>query len=110
MTKVTKAELDEGLALWAGIDAPWLAQLGRGALETACRPLRDLQPQRVLGSHLPPAEGLDDALYAGIETARRGAPFVGPDQSAAGRALEFDHVAFGIGDIDGRAHAFGAVA
>lgn len=87
-TEVPRAELNEGLASWAGIDAPWLAQLSREAVETACRPLRDLQPQRVLGSHLPPAEGLDDALYAGLETARRGAPFVEPGQQALEKAME----------------------
>jgi glyoxylase-like metal-dependent hydrolase (beta-lactamase superfamily II) len=85
--EVAPAALHEGLALWAGIDAPWLAQLGREALAAACRPLRDVQPLRVLGSHLPPAEGLDEALYAGLEAARGRPPFVGPDQAAVEQAM-----------------------
>jgi glyoxylase-like metal-dependent hydrolase (beta-lactamase superfamily II) len=85
--EVAPAALHEGLALWAGIDAPWLAQLGRDAFAAACRPLRDLRPQRVLGSHLPPAAGLEEALYAGLEAARGRAPFVGPDQAAFEQAM-----------------------
>lgn len=75
-------ELRDGLALWAGIDAPWLANVGRDRFATDCRPLRDLKPRLILGSHLPPAAGLDDALYAGVDSAREAAPFVGPDQAA----------------------------
>lgn len=86
--EVARSELSEGLALWAAIDAPWLSLLGRETLATACSPLRDLKPQRVLSSHLPPAEGLDDLLYAGIEAARRRPPFVGPDQAALENATQ----------------------
>ncbi len=75
-------ELNDGLALWARIDAPWLSAIGRNRFAEACRPLRDLQPRLILGSHLPPAAGLDDALYAGLDVARETAPFVGPDQAA----------------------------
>lgn len=75
-------ELHDGLALWGRIDAPWLAEVGPDRLAAACRPLRDLEPRLILGSHLPPAAGLDDALYAGLEAAREAAPFVGPDQAA----------------------------
>lgn len=75
-------ELRDGLALWAGIDAPWLADVDRDRFVAACRPLRELKPRLILGSHLPPAAGLDDALYAGAEVAREAAPFVGPDQAA----------------------------
>jgi len=57
-------------------------EVGRDRLAAACRPLRDLEPRLILGSHLPPAAGLDDALYAGLDAAREAAPFVGPDQAA----------------------------
>jgi len=75
-------ELRDGLALWAGIDAPWLADVGSDRLAATCRVLRDLQPRRILGSHLPPAQGIDDVLYAGLDVAREAAAFVGPDQHA----------------------------
>lgn len=83
--------LHEGMVLWAGIDAPWLHLMGPEPLAAASRPLRDLQPAQVLGSHLPPAAGLDSALYASLEAARAALPFVGPDQAAlepAGRIAE----------------------
>lgn len=76
------SELRDGLVLWTGIDAPWLADVGRDRFTAACRPLRELEPRLILGSHLPPAAGLDDTLYAGVDSAREAAPFVGPDQAA----------------------------
>lgn len=78
--------LHDGLALWASIDAPWLAQIGRDSLIASCRTLRDLQPRLILASHLPPAAGLDDRLYRGLEAALAMSPFVGPDQAAFERA------------------------
>jgi hypothetical protein len=86
--EVTAAELGEGLALWATIDAPWLAQLDRETLAAACLPWRDLRPQRVLSSHLPPAEEIEALLYSGLESARERAPFVGPDQQAFEQAIQ----------------------
>lgn len=86
--EITSADLKAGLSLWTGIDAPWLSQLSRDSLLAASRPLRDLRPVRVLGSHLPPADGLDDALFAGLEAARVGTPFVGPDQAAMEQAMQ----------------------
>lgn len=85
--EVTAAELREGLALWATIDAPWLAQLDRETLAAACLPWRDLRPQRVLSSHLPPAEEIEALLYSGLQSARERAPFVGPDQQAFEQAI-----------------------
>jgi len=88
---VAPAALHEGLSLWARIDAPWLAQIGRDQLAAASRPLRDLRPRLLLGSHLPPAAGLDERLYAGLVAAQAAEPFVGPDQAAieqAAQALE----------------------
>jgi hypothetical protein len=85
--EVTAAELREGLALWATIDAPWLAQLDRKTLAAACLPWRDLRPQRVLSSHLPPAEELEELLYSSLDSARERTPFVGPDQQAFEQAI-----------------------
>lgn len=79
---IAPSELQDGLALWAGIDAPWLADVDADRFAAACRTLRDLQPRLILGSHLPPAQGVDDDLYAGLDVARQAAPFVGPDQGA----------------------------
>jgi glyoxylase-like metal-dependent hydrolase (beta-lactamase superfamily II) len=85
---IAETALHDGLALWARVDAPWLTHLGRDRLVATCRPLRDLQPRLILGSHLPPAAGLDDRLYAGLEAALAAPPFVGPDQATLERAVE----------------------
>lgn len=79
---IAKTALRDGLTLWATVDAPWVAQIGPDQLAAACRPLRDLRPRLILGSHLPPAAGLDERLYAGLEAALETSPFVGPDQAA----------------------------
>lgn len=85
---IAPAALHEGLSLWARIDAPWLAQIGRDQLAAASRPLRDLRARLLLGSHLPPAAGLDDRLYAGLAAAQAAEPFVGPDQAALDQAAQ----------------------
>lgn len=87
-TAIAPCALHEGLSLWARVDAPWLAQIGPEQLAAASRPLRDLQPRLVLGSHLPPAAGLDERLYAGIAAAQAAAPFVGPDEAAVEQAAQ----------------------
>jgi glyoxylase-like metal-dependent hydrolase (beta-lactamase superfamily II) len=79
---IARAALHEGLSLWSRVDAPWLSQIARERFEAAARPLRDLRPRLILGSHLPPAENLDERLYAGIADALNSPPFVGPDQAA----------------------------
>lgn len=88
---IATRELHEGLALWSRIDAPWLHQLGNAGLATASRAFRDLRPSQILGSHLPPATGMDEALYRGLSAACEASPFVGPDQAsleAAAREAE----------------------
>ncbi len=79
-------ELHDGLVLWAGIDAPWLSELGPARMASACGPIRDLRPSLILGSHLPPAKGLDQALFEALRVASKVKPFVGPDQAALEQA------------------------
>lgn len=80
--------LHDGLVLWSGIDAPWLSLVGEDALDASCRTFRDLEPSLILGSHLPPAAGIDDALYSALRDAPSAAPFVGPDQAALEAAAQ----------------------
>lgn len=74
-----------GQTLWASIDAPWLAQLNQHQLALTLKPLRELSPRMILGSHLPPATGINDALFDSLNAAREAPPFVGPDQAAVER-------------------------
>jgi Metallo-beta-lactamase superfamily len=83
---IARDALHEGLSLWSRVDAPWLSQIGREQLDAAARPLRELRPRLILGSHLPPAANLDERLYAGIAAALSAPPFVGPDQATLEQA------------------------
>lgn len=85
---IAPAALHDGISLWTTIDAPWLAQIPRALLTAACRKLRDLQPRLTLGSHLPPAAGIDDRLYAGLEAALTAPIFAGPVQRVVEEAAE----------------------
>ena len=80
--------LHAGQVLWSSIDAPWLAHMSQAQLAGACRPLRDLSPRMVLGSHLPPAIGLNDDLFDSLISAHEAPPFVGPDQAALEEAAQ----------------------
>lgn len=85
---IDAVQLHEGMSLWARVDAPWLAQIDAAQLAASIQPLRDLRPRLVLGSHLPPAAGLDERLYAGLAAAQASSPFVGPDQAALEAAAQ----------------------
>ena len=85
---IAPAALRAGQVLWSSIDAPWLAHLSRDQLASACGPLRELAPRMVLSSHLPPAAGLNDALFDNLIEAHEAPPFVGPDQATLERSAE----------------------
>lgn len=74
--------LDETQLLWAAVDSPWIHSVDPVKFRATIDPLRSLDPSAILSTHLPPAVGLNDALFATIETAPDCPPFVGPDQAA----------------------------
>jgi flavorubredoxin len=82
--------LEEGLCTWTTVDAPWIHAVDAGAFVAALDRVRRLDANVVLGSHLPPARGITDALLAGLAKARAAAPFVGPDQA---QLLQMAHAA-----------------
>lgn len=80
--------LRDGMVLWAGIDAPWLPNVHAQGWAGMQAPLRGFAPRMLLGSHLPPATGMDEPLYCNLAAARQATPFVGPDQAALMAAAE----------------------
>jgi len=74
-------ELREGLIAWTSLDVPWLTLVSADRLGESLKTVRDFQPRMILGSHLPPAEGMMDALIDNLLAAREVPPFVGPDQA-----------------------------
>jgi glyoxylase-like metal-dependent hydrolase (beta-lactamase superfamily II) len=74
--------LRDGMVGWATIDAPWLHGTDPAAFGTALDGFRGLSPERVLSSHLPPAEGMLETMTAHLAAAIDAPAFVGPDQAA----------------------------
>lgn len=79
---IPRDELADGLSLWSTIDAPWLHSTDAALLEKRIDTVRRLDAKVLLSSHLPPARGISERLYAELARARTAAPFVGPDQNA----------------------------
>ena len=84
--EIPPADLRAGMTLWATVDAPWLAHIGQDVLGDALRGLRQLSPRMILSSHLPPATGINAALFDCVIAAREAPTFVGPDQAAVEQA------------------------
>ena len=76
--------LRDGQLLWATIDSPWVHNVDAAAFRRTVQPLRQMDPEVILSTHLPPAPGHTTEFLDLLETAPRADPFVGPDQ----RALE----------------------
>jgi glyoxylase-like metal-dependent hydrolase (beta-lactamase superfamily II) len=76
--------LRAGQLLWATIDSPWVHTVDTGRYLGTVAPLRDMDPETILSTHLPPAIGLTPPFLDMLTAAPQADPFVGPDQ----RALE----------------------
>lgn len=79
--------LRDGMVGWATVDAPWLSMVNPGSMNTALDGVRRLGPEVILGSHLPPAQGMTETLLAHIDAARGASRFEGPDQAALERMM-----------------------
>ncbi len=76
---VPEETLREGLAGWAAVDAPWLAQVDGAALGRTLGALERLDPDHVLSGHLPCGRRRVTSLTAQVaEAARRAAAAADP--------------------------------
>lgn len=76
---------DERIAaqlLWAAIDSPWVHTVDPVKFGSTVDAIRALEPSALLSTHLPPAIGLNDAMFDVLAKAPDGPEFVGPDQQA----------------------------
>ncbi|MEU8520753.1 MBL fold metallo-hydrolase [Streptomyces sp. NBC_01216] len=80
-------ELRAAQLLWATVDSPWVHVVDAGKYRSTLVPLRDMNPEIVLGSHLPPAVRMTDTMLETITLAPDADPFVGPDQAALEQML-----------------------
>ena len=80
--ELAAGDLRAAQLLWATVDSPWIHSANTDRYFETVRSLRDIDPDLVLSTHLPPATGIDDQLFAMLAEAPEADPFVGPDQQA----------------------------
>ena len=73
--------LTAGQRLWVTVDSPWVGSVDRTAFGAALAPLRTMDPELVLSTHLPPARRAMPRLLDTLATTPDADPFVGPDQA-----------------------------
>lgn len=79
---ISPEALREGAIAWATIDAPWLQNVDAGKYAASLDSVRRLDPDMILSSHLPPAQGMHGILLNHLADAANAAAFIGPDQNA----------------------------
>jgi hypothetical protein len=80
-------ELREAQLLWATVDSPWVHVVDPAKYRATIEPLREMNPEIVLSTHLPPAVRMTDLMIDTITMAPDADPFVGPDQAALEQML-----------------------
>lgn len=85
--EIERGELAEGMALWSTIDSPWVTHTDREHFRAHLSSIRALGADRVLSSHLPPANGLTGRLIDNLAGLPGSAPWIGPDQAALAHVL-----------------------
>jgi glyoxylase-like metal-dependent hydrolase (beta-lactamase superfamily II) len=77
-------DLRSAQLLWATVDSPWVHLTDRDAYLRTVQPLRDMEPEYIVSSHLPPVVGAVSDCIDTLALAPAADPYVGPNQ----RALE----------------------
>lgn len=80
-------DLRAGQLLWATVDSPWVHSVDTVKYLRTIQPLREMAPEAVLSTHLPPALGIGPKMIDNISAAPGAAPFVGPDQAVLEQML-----------------------
>ncbi|MGW7108648.1 MBL fold metallo-hydrolase [Streptomyces xanthophaeus] len=68
--------------MWASVDSPWVQLVDSDRFLATVEPLRAMDPDTILSTHLPPAPGQADRFIDTLATVPGISPFVGPDQDA----------------------------
>ncbi|MFB7370806.1 MBL fold metallo-hydrolase [Streptomyces sp. NPDC056222] len=80
-------ELRQAQLLWATVDSPWVHVVDQAKYRATVEPLREMNPEIVLSTHLPPAVRMTAMMIDTIIMAPDSDPFVGPDQAALEQML-----------------------
>jgi hypothetical protein len=76
------ADLRSAQLLWATVDSPWIHVADHDKYMRTVQPLREMDPDYIVSSHLPPVSGDTSAHLDMLATAPMADPWVGPDQKA----------------------------
>jgi Metallo-beta-lactamase superfamily len=79
--------LRAGQLLWATVDSPWVHTVDTDRYLATVQPLRSMDLELILSTHLPPAIGRTTQLLDMLTAAPQADPFVGPDQAALEQLL-----------------------
>lgn len=79
---VPEGDLTQGMVAWATFDAPWTHLVDERRFQAVLDGVRELEPSRVLSSHLPAATGSIEGFLEILRSLRDAEPFVPPDQAA----------------------------
>jgi hypothetical protein len=74
--------LFRGQVTWTTVDSPWLHKVDEGKFAAELNTVRQLAPDMVMSSHLPPAKSMTDQLLKSLAAAPTATPFAGPNQAA----------------------------
>jgi glyoxylase-like metal-dependent hydrolase (beta-lactamase superfamily II) len=80
--QIPSGDLRDAQLLWATVDSPWIHTVDLQRFAATIQPLREMNPEVVLSSHLPPARNRDGALFEMLLAAPGADAFSGPDQQA----------------------------
>ncbi|MFF0434949.1 MBL fold metallo-hydrolase [Streptomyces sp. NPDC004327] len=75
-------ELRAAQLLWATVDSPWVQIVDRLKYGLWVDQLREMNPEIVLSTHLPPAVRMTSHMVETLTMAPDADPFTGPDQAA----------------------------
>jgi Metallo-beta-lactamase superfamily len=77
---VPRDALRAGQLLWATVDSSWVHTVDTDRYMATIQPLRALDPENILSTHLPPAFGRTPEFLEMLAAAPHADPFIGPDQ------------------------------
>lgn len=84
---VAPDKLADGMIAWATVDAPWLHTVDEQCFQQQLDSVQQLGVERILSSHLPPANGMTTTLLSHLAQARSAPAFVGPGQAEMERMM-----------------------
>ncbi|MGZ8743546.1 MAG: MBL fold metallo-hydrolase [Nocardioides sp.] len=80
-------DLRSAQLLWATVDSPWVHVADQDTFMRTVEPIRAMDPETILSSHLPPVVGGTAACLDMLAVAPMADPYVGPDQKALAEML-----------------------